>query len=233
MRYFTLFMAVLLFSFSATASEGDHAGHGHEDKKKVEKKHTDSGMTRKEILQHNFSFDVVYGDEKAPITVIEYASLSCSHCRDFYDDVFPKLKEKYIDTGKVKLVFRAYPLNVAAIRAAMLVDCVEGNDKKQKFIGALFKSQNEWAYSRSEEEFTEKLKAIGKIGGFEADKFDACVTNKEKEEAILGQQLEASKKLGVSSTPTIFIGKKRFNKERNIESMSKAIDKALEKLKDK
>lgn len=178
------------------------------------------------LLSTPSDFDVVYGDESAPVTIVEYASLSCSHCADFYTEVFVKLKEKYVDTGKVRFVYRHFPLNLPALHAAMLVECApEG--KQQSFLGSLFKTQEDWAYQETVEAILGKLTIIAKIGGMDEEAFDACITNKEQEEGLLNVQLAANKELQVRSTPTLFINGEMFSESKTLESVSEAIEKAL------
>ncbi|NDF11862.1 MAG: hypothetical protein EB060_03475 [Proteobacteria bacterium] len=166
--------------------------------------------------------DVVIGKPDAAVTIIEYASFSCIHCAHFYNDVFPTIKEKYIDTGKVKLVFRNYPLNEPALRASQLVRCID-KDKKEGHIKTLFKTIEKWAF---EKDFLEKLRSIAKIGGMTDKDFDACMKNKDVENSILAEQLIATKKLNIQSTPTFYVNGNLFEnvpKDKFIEGLERAI----------
>lgn len=173
--------------------------------------------------------DIEYGDKNAPVTLIEYASLSCSHCANFHKNVVPGLKSKYIESGKLRLVYRHYPLNPPALRAAQIVSCVDDVQQQHKFLDALFKSQSDWAYKSSEKDFMDKIKLLAEIGGIKSDKFEQCTSNKDLEDSILAGQLKAGQELQVSSTPTLFINGERFVGAKSVEAMSVAIDAALAK----
>ncbi len=180
------------------------------------------------LLTEAQDLDIVYGDEDAPVTIIEYASLSCSHCANFHKTVMPSLKKKYFDTGKAKLIYRHYPLNPPALRAAQIVECVDTLEKKHKFVDALFKSQSEWAYKNSEKDFLDKIKLLADIGGISSERFDACTSDKDLEDKVLAGQLKAGQELQVSSTPSVFINSEKFVGAKTVEAMSAAIDLALD-----
>jgi len=181
----------------------------------------------KELLKQKLPFDIIYGEETAPVTIVEYASLSCSHCKDFYKNVFLAIKEKYIDTGKVRLVYRHFPLNLPALRGTELVSCMPSEEMKKRVLAALFKSQEEWAYAESEKAFLEKLGTIAKISGMSQEEFDKCLANKEQEDAILSEQVTAGKEVMIQGTPTIFINEEKYDGERSLEKVSAAIDNIL------
>ncbi len=184
-------------------------------------------ITNPGLLTTAQDFDIVYGEADAPVTIVEYASLSCSHCRDFYTKIFSEIKKDYIDNGKVRLVYRHFPLNMPALRAAQIVECVDTEERKKLFLGALFKSQDEWAYAPSEEEFLKNLEVVSKIGGLKPEDFKRCTTDAGMEKKILENQLNAGKGLGVSSTPAIFIAGEKLEDKNNLEAVKKAIDSAL------
>lgn len=176
-------------------------------------------------LQDALPFDMVYGDSNAPVTIVEYASLSCSHCQHFHENIFPKIKEHYINTGKAKFIYRHFPLNAPALQAALLVECVSPQNSKQLFMDLLFKSQGDWAYT---EKFSEKLKEFWKKNGFDEKEFDTCIVNKNQENLLLFFQMRAQKEWGVRSTPTFFVGGKRLEK-RGFEDIAKAVDDLIKK----
>lgn len=167
--------------------------------------------------------DIIIGKADAPLTIVEYASMSCGHCAAFHANTLPFLEEKYISTGKLKLVFRHFPLNPQAVKGATLVECVDGIEKKQKFMKTLFKSIEKWAYT---EDFQEKLKNIAKLGGVKAEKFDACMADKKIEEKILNGRLKASNLLKIESTPTIIFEGEKIRTNSN-EELAKIIDSKL------
>jgi protein-disulfide isomerase len=151
--------------------------------------------------------DFAVGAENAPVTIIEYASLSCAHCASFYSDGFSKLKEEYIANGKVRFVYRDFPLNQQALVAGMLALCQVSDheadaQKYYDFIKVLFRTQEVWAFS---EDFTTKLETIAKLDGMSTKKFNECVKSNAVQERILKARIQASTILQILSTPTFFI----------------------------
>ncbi len=165
-------------------------------------------------------YDVVYGDSKAPVTIVEYASLSCSHCADFHTKQLPELRKNYLDTGKAKLVLRQFPLNAPALKGAQLVSCA-GTDEQIKFIKVLFEMQSDWAFN---EKYMESLKQIAAVGGISGEKFDACMNDKAFEDALIAKSQEASEKLGIQGTPAFFLGDKPYTGELTSAALGEAID---------
>ena len=145
--------------------------------------------------------DHVIGDPDAPVTMVEYASLTCPHCATFHQETLPKLKENFIEPGKVKLVFRHYPLDKRALRAALVTECFEG----QRFfsvLGILFKQQETWAKADNPDEHFRKLAGMAGLG---PDKIDACLNDGETRDAILQGQLKARENAGIRSTPSFIV----------------------------
>ncbi len=161
--------------------------------------------------------DVALGAEDAPVTMIEYASLSCGHCATFHNDVYPVLKERFVDTGKLRFVFRHFPLNEPALRGSLLVNCVAA-EKQESFLRTLFKAQDKWAFDRG---FLQNLKNIARVGGMKEADFDACMVDADQEKALLEGRLKASQVLGVSSTPTFFINGEMFKGHKPEQFISK------------
>lgn len=154
-----------------------------------------------ELAQEGPLGDLALGAEDAPVTIIEYASLTCNHCAAFHNQVYPMLKEKYIDTGKVRFIARAFPLDPVATAGLMVARCA-GDERYFGFLEVLFERQTQWAYS---EEPIEKLKDIAKQGGFTDESFDACLKDQELLDHIRDVQKRAYEQLEVGSTPTFFI----------------------------
>lgn len=165
----------------------------------------ESAASQEHLLDRDLSFDIVYGEDDATIRIVEYASLSCPACRNFYLKAHKAVLEDYIESGDVQFVFRHFPLNAPAFRASLLVECVDNPDRKKLFLGALFKSQSEWAQEATEDGFNNKIKKIARIGGISDEEYNLCITNREVEDEILAQQLLAVKELNVKGTPAIFI----------------------------
>ena len=165
--------------------------------------------------------DVVIGDNEAPITIFEYASYSCSHCANFSARVYPKLKEEYIDTGKVRFILRDFPLDEPSLRAAQLTRFIN-KDGYEALSKTLFEQRQNWAYGK---EFPEKLENIAKIIGISGDDFHACVGNKVIEEKILNYRYEVSKAYNLSSTPSLIINGKKYNGNNSFAALSEYLNK--------
>lgn len=168
--------------------------------------------------------DIVFGNSDAKVTITEYASLSCSHCADFSLNAYPEIEKNYIDTGKAKLVFRHFPLNAPALRAAQLVDCAP-KDQKKKLINTLFRTQNKWAFDK---DYQLHLQQMAILFGMDKDSFEKCMADKKGEEAVLKERQDGNKELNVNATPSIYINGERFLKAHDAATVSKAIDTVLE-----
>lgn len=167
--------------------------------------------------------EIIQGDKNAKVTVIEYASLTCSHCSDFHKSTYPQVKEKYLDTGKVRMVFRNFPLDEPALRGAMLASC-GGADKFYKFTDVMFTTQPNWAFSKN---YLEILANIAKLGGLSGAQFDKCMADTALEKKIMQTKLDASKVLQVRATPTFFINGTIYKGAHNFEFFSKVLDEAI------
>ena len=145
--------------------------------------------------------DMEMGAKDAPVTIIEYASMTCSHCANFHMGPFKELKAKYIDTGKVRIIFREFPFDPVALQASMLARCV-GEKRYFGMLNVLFKSQAKWAHSSEPQQ---ALAKIARLGGFTEARFKACMTNQDLADMILKSRLNGSKKFGVDSTPSFIV----------------------------
>jgi protein-disulfide isomerase len=166
--------------------------------------------------------DVMIGSDKAPVTIIEYASMTCPHCAHFEETTLPELKKRYIDTGKVRYVMREFPLDALAAAGFMLARCA-GKDKYEAVIETLFAKQPDWVVQQP----IEPLKAIAKQFGFTEDSFNACLANQQVLDNIQAVRDHAVQKLGVNSTPTFFVNGKRLVGDVTIEQLAKEIDPYL------
>ncbi len=164
----------------------------------------------------------ILGDPNAKVTIIEYASMTCPHCRDFHKQVLPVLKEKYIDTGKAKLYFREFPFDKPAAAAFMLAQCSD-EDKYFSMIDVLFEQQSVWA----RQNVLEELGKIAKLAGFTQESFEACLKNQELLDNVVAIQKKAAEEYGVQATPTFFINGTKYEGNMSAEDMSKAIDALL------
>src|SRR4051812_6357934 len=143
----------------------------------------------------------VLGDPNAPITILEYSSLTCPHCANFHAVTLPQLKKDYIDTGKVKLVFRDFPFDRAALQASMLARC-SNPERYFGFLDVLFKSQNKWAGASDP---AQALAQTGKLAGVGDQQFKECLANEALANKLIERRLEAEQKYQVQSTPTFVI----------------------------
>jgi len=169
--------------------------------------------------------DIIIGDANALVTIVEYSSLSCPHCQHFHEKVLPDLQKEFITPGKAKLVFRHFPLNDAALKAAQLVECSGGKGtQRSNFVKVLFEMQSKWAFS---DEFVKDLKKIALVGGLDSAAFDSCMNDKDLESRLLASRIDAAQKLDVSSTPTFFVNGTKIQGALSIEELRKAIKTAL------
>src|SRR6476661_5574696 len=164
--------------------------------------------------------DHVLGDPKAPITLIEYASLTCPHCAHFSVTVLPELKKKWIDTGKVKLIYRDFPLDQTALKAAQLAECA-GKDKYFGVIDMIFETQSKWATA------SDPMAELGKslrIAGMGDAEVKACLANDAVANGVVADY-RGGETLGVNSTPTLFINGQEFKGARSVEEMDATFSK--------
>jgi protein-disulfide isomerase len=147
--------------------------------------------------------DRILGDPKAPITIFEYASLTCPHCAAFEADTLPEVKDKWIDTGKAKLVYRDYPLDDSAVLAATVARCLPP-ESFFPFIETLFETQHQWVY-RDSADTKLALSHTARLAGMGPDQFNQCVNNQKNADAVVASRLVAQNRYGVDSTPTFFI----------------------------
>jgi protein-disulfide isomerase len=150
--------------------------------------------------------DHVLGSKEAPITMIEYASLTCPHCAHFHNDILPQIKTAYIDTGKVKLVFRSYPLDQAALKAAELAECVSPVTYFP-MVSLLFKEQGDWAHG---DKPVDALAKIAAGAGIDQAKFQSCLDDKAISDRIIARAQEGQDKFGIQSTPTFFVNGRKI-----------------------
>jgi protein-disulfide isomerase len=168
--------------------------------------------------------DLILGSANAPITVVEYASMTCGHCASFHNTVFPKLKEKYIDSGKVRFIMREFPLDNLAAAASMLARCA-GEGKTYPLITALFAKQDDWAFVRTNP--VPELFKFAKQAGFTQESFDKCLTDQKLLEDISAIRTRAADTFGVGATPTFFINGKKMTAAPTLDEFDKAFASAL------
>lgn len=176
-----------------------------------------------ELMKPGDLADIALGPADAKVVIVEYASMTCGHCATFHNKVFPDLKTKYIDTGKVRFIMREFPLDNLAAAASMLSRCAGGGDKTYGMVEAMFKTQAEWAFKEGSP--VPRLFELAKQAGFTQESFDKCLTDQKLLDQITAQRTRASDVFGVNSTPAFFINGKRLQ-----GSSLADFDKALEPL---
>ena len=174
-----------------------------------------------ELMQPSPLGDWAMGKDDAPVTVVEYASMTCSHCAAFHTNTYPELKKRYIDTGKVRYIMREFPLDPLAAGAFMLARCA-GKDKYHPMIETLFSQQQKWVVQKP----IEPLLAIARQAGFSQQSFDACLKDQKMLESIEAVRNRGTEKFGVNSTPTFFINGQRYAGGMSVAEMSAIIDAA-------
>ena len=176
-----------------------------------------------ELMKPGSLPDLILGNAQAPITVVEYASMTCGHCANFHNKVFPALKEKYVDTGKVRFIMREFPLDNLAAAASMLSRCA-GEGKTFPLISVLFAKQDEWAFVKGDPR--PELLKFAKQAGFTQESFENCLKDQKLLDDITAVRTRGSETFGVSSTPTFFVNGKKLNGIA-LEDFEKAFDPIL------
>ena len=167
--------------------------------------------------------EIVYGAEDAPVTIIEYASLTCNHCATFHNVVFPEIKKNYIDTGKVRFVFRDFPLDGLAMAGAMLARCAP-KGRNKALLKIMFKNQTTWAMSKTP---IEPLRRYAKLAGMSSDTVDACLRNESIISGIRTAQETADRNHEINATPTFLIEGTKIDGGRDYQFMADLIEKKL------
>ena len=167
------------------------------------------------------------GKLDAKIQLIIYESLTCSHCADFHNEVYPELKKDFINKGFVKIEFRSFPLDLAALNASKIAHC--RNDGDSEILHFLFEKQSEWIGRASKiEEINKNLKKYVKESmTFYNIEWENCINNKEIEDHILEDRIEAVKKFKINATPTLIINDKKFDKPINYKNLKKTLEKLI------
>jgi len=171
-----------------------------------------------ELMAPNALPDVVEGAADAPVTIVEYASMTCSHCAAFHRDVYPELKKKYIDTGKAKFTLREFPLDPLATAAFMLAR--ELGDKRDATVDLLFSQQKNWAFS---DKPLDGLANVLKQAGIGQEKFEAVLKDQTLYENVNKVRNRAAEKFGVNSTPTFFVNGDKYTGEMSIADFDQII----------
>ncbi len=167
------------------------------------------------------------GRDDAKITIKVFSSLTCPHCASFHNKIFENLKVDFIDKGLVKFEYHAFPLDLAALNAEIIVRCHPDNDKKFKLLGKIYKKQKKWAIGSDINKINNSIKMIGSETNLSNEKMDRCLKNDKSQDEILNQRIEAQKKYKIESTPTIIINEKKYSGKVNYQEFKKIIEKKL------
>ena len=167
---------------------------------------------------------ITVGNNDAKITIIAFESLTCSHCANFHKNVYPQLKEEYLDTGLAKIEFRHFPLDIAAFNASKVAQCK--NDGNSDILESLYLNQQKWVKGSTVEEANKNLQLFLKSEGFNVD-FESCVSNKNIEDFVLNDRIDGAKNFKIQATPTIIINNKKFEKTLIYKNLKKALEKLI------
>ena len=167
------------------------------------------------------------GNTDAKIVVKVFSSLTCPHCANFHTSVFNKLKEEYIDKGVVKFEHHAFPLDLAALNAELVVRCASNKERKFKLLEEIYKKQKTWAIGSDINKINNLIKKVGLGFDLTEDKMNLCLKDSGVQDEILNERIEAQKKYKIESTPTIIINGKKYSGKVDYEKFKKVIEKNL------
>jgi protein-disulfide isomerase len=218
-EFFEVTAAVALTAAAGLALTG--CGQAEEQKQGDTPK-TTSGPTMEALMADPPLPDIVEGKD-APVTIVEYASMTCGHCAAFHANTYPALISKYVDTGKVRFILREFPLDPLATAAFMLARC-SGPEKRDAVVGLLFQQQKNWVSSNKP---IEALASIVKQTGMSQDSFKACLTDDSLRNKIDEMRDIAERKFGVEATPTFFINGTKHSGEFSAEDLDKLLEPFL------
>ena len=167
------------------------------------------------------------GNKDAKVIVKVFSSLTCPHCANFHLEIFDKLKEEYIDNGLVKFEHHAFPLDLAALNAEVIVRCASSNEKKFELLDEIYNKQKVWAVGSDINKINDSIKKIGLDFNLTSDKMNRCLENNDVQDEILNQRIEAQKNYKIESTPTIIVNEKKYLGKTNYKNFKKIIEKNL------
>jgi len=169
---------------------------------------------------------ITIGSYDATVKIKIFSSLTCPHCASFHIKVVPEIMEKFVESGKVQLIFIDFPLDLAAFNASKLLHCVD-RKKQIIFLDTIYETQESWANGSTIEDINENLKKIVKNLGINSSQFDKCLIDEAISDKILNGRIEADKKYSISSTPTIIINEKKLEDSANFKNIKKRIEKII------
>ena len=167
------------------------------------------------------------GSPNAKVTVKVFSSLTCPHCANFHTSIFNKLKKEYIDEGLVRFEHHAFPLDLAALNAEVVVRCQTNNEKKFELLEEIYNKQTFWAVGSDINKINGLIKKVGLDFDLTEEKMNACLKNNDTQDEILNERIEAQKKYKIESTPTIFVNEKKYSGKVDYKKFKKIIEKNL------
>ena len=167
------------------------------------------------------------GSPEAKVTIKVFSSLTCPHCANFHANVYDKLKEDYINKGLVKFEHHAFPLDLAALNAEVIVRCASSEEKKFELLDEMYNQQRVWAVGSDINKINVSIKKIGSDLKLSEDNMNDCLKSNDAQDNILNQRIEAQKKYKIKSTPTIIVNEKEYTGKVNYEKFKKIIEKNL------
>ena len=173
----------------------------------------------------NYKF-ITLGNDDAAVKIKIFSSFTCPHCADFHFNIIPKIKKKYVDAGKVQLIFIDFPLDQAAFNASKLLHCVDKN-KQISFMDIIYKKQKQWTDGINMDNINNNLKKIVKNLDINSPQFDKCLIDESISDKILNGRIDATRKYSISSTPTIIINEKKLEGSATFKNIEKKIEKII------
>lgn len=221
-----LSVAFAAFADTASAANASTASGGQESTSSGDDAipPADGDVNMTEVLKPGSLPEIALGKEDAPVKIVEYMSLTCPHCAHFAVTTFDTIKQKYIDTGKVRFVIREFPFDPRAAAAFMLARCAP-QEQYMPMVEMLFKQQIAWA--SPDVDGRAALLQMSKLAGFTEDSFTKCLTNQKLLDDVNSVRERAAKDFGVNATPTFLINGKRYAGDMSVGAMSKLIDSLL------
>ena len=182
-------------------------------------------LIKNEVSNTDSKIKAIYeGNVDAKISLIIYESLTCGHCASFHEDIYPILKKDFIDTGLAKIEFRNFPLDLAALNASKIAHCK--NDGKSNILHFLFLNHKEWVQGETIEDFNKNLKKLISEQNFGIN-YDKCINNKNIEDYVLNDRINAVKNYNIEATPTLIINDKKFDNPQNYKKLKKSLEKLI------
>eukprot|EP01037_Dinobryon_pediforme_P008974 gene8974-9054_t len=181
-------------------------------------------VAMEDLMAPNALSDVVLGGPDAKVTIVEYASMTCTHCARFHQEIYPALKTKYIDTNKIKFILREFPLDPLATAGFMLARCSGSDEKRTALVDLMFNQQKSWAFV---DKPIEALLNLSKQAGFTQESFETCLKDQNLYDGVNKIRDRASEKFGVDATPTFYINGVRRSGELSIDEFDKALEPLL------